>query len=188
MLSPAEVSRDRGPENSTVPPTPPGRGRYRLSHFHRTVVRDLEDGAAWSESNSTIARRNSICQIVNVLVVVPIWYPWFILTVFAAAIVAGRLSVGVRTHDDHARSRDRHVTTLTVCGYIVGSIALFVCCGVAKGAVCKLVPSVFEEHGRALALDGSERHHWVRVMSVAFPDAAGDTRMLATESTIRETR
>lgn len=116
-----------------------------MSHFHRIVVRDLEDGAAWSESNSTIARRNSICQIVNVLVVVPIWYPWFMLTVFAAAIVA-------------------------------------------KGAVYKLVPSVFEEHGRALALDGSERHHWVRVMSVAFPDAAGDTRMLATESTIRETR
>lgn len=116
-----------------------------MSHFHRIVVRDLEDGAAWSESNSTIARRNSICQIVNVLVVVPIWYPWFMLTVFAAAIVA-------------------------------------------KGAVYKLVPSVFEEHGRALALDGSERHHWVRVMSVAFPDAAGDTRMLATESAIRETR
>lgn len=80
------------------------------------------------------------------------------------------------------------MTTLTVCGYLVGFIALSVCCGAAKGAVYNLVPSVFEERGRASDLDGSERHHGVRVMSAAFPDAPGDTRTLAMERTIRETR
>lgn len=90
---------------------------------------------------------------------------------------------------ERIRSRGRPVATLTMCGYTVGFVALFARCGGAKGGgVYKPIPSVCKERGRALDPDDSERHHWVRVTSAAFPDAAGDARMLAMESTMRETR
>ncbi|MGB8391981.1 MFS transporter [Mycobacterium sp.] len=95
------------------------------------------------------------------------------LSVFAAAIVAGGLLVGVSTHDDLTRGRGGAVTALTMVGYIVGFIALFVFCGAAKGAVYKLIPSVFEERGRALGLSDGERHHWARVRSGALIGFAG---------------
>ncbi len=95
------------------------------------------------------------------------------LSVFAAAIVAGGFLVGVSTHDDLTRGRGGPVTSLTMIGYIVGFIALFIFCGAAKGAVYKLIPSVFEERGRALGLSNSELHHWARVRSGALIGFAG---------------
>lgn len=95
------------------------------------------------------------------------------LAVFAAAIVAGGFLVGVSTRDDLTRDRGGPVAPLTLAGYIVGFIALFISCGAAKGAVYKLIPSVFEERGRALGLNNSERHHCARVRSGALIGFAG---------------
>lgn len=95
------------------------------------------------------------------------------LAVFAAAIVGGGFLVGVSRHDDVTRARGGAVTTLTMVGYIVGFIALFIFCGAAKGAVYKLIPSVFDERGRGLGLNAHERHHWARVRSGALIGFAG---------------
>lgn len=95
------------------------------------------------------------------------------LTVFVAAIVAGALLVGVSLQADAAGDRSADVTGPTMVGYIVGFIALFIFCGAAKGAVYKLIPSVFEERGRALGLGNGERHHWARVRSGALIGFAG---------------
>lgn len=96
-----------------------------------------------------------------------------VLAVFGAAIVAGGFLVGVSTHDDFTRGRGGPVTAMTMEGYIAGFIALFIFCGAAKGAVYKMIPSVFEERGRALGLTGEERHHWARVRSGALIGFAG---------------
>ena len=90
------------------------------------------------------------------------------LTVFVAAIVAGGFLVTVSMQADAAEDRGAAVTGLTMAGYIVGFIALFIFCGAAKGALYKLIPSVFEERGRALGLQNNERHHWARVRSGAL--------------------
>ncbi len=95
------------------------------------------------------------------------------LSVFVASIVAGGLLVGVSMNADAAEDRGAAVTGLTMAGYIVGFIALFVFCGAGKGAVYKLIPSVFEERSRALDLDDSGRHHWARVRSGALIGFAG---------------
>ncbi|MGD1252935.1 MFS transporter [Mycobacterium seoulense] len=95
------------------------------------------------------------------------------LTVFVAAIAAGALLVGVSLQADIAKDRGADVTGLTMAGYIAGFIALFIFCGAAKGAVYKLIPSVFEERGLALGLGNGERHHWARVRSGALIGFAG---------------
>ena len=58
-------------------------------------------------------------------------------------------------------------------GYIVGFIALFVFCGMGKGSVFKLIPSVFQERSHALNVSEAERRHWERVMSGALIGFAG---------------
>ncbi|MGV0042763.1 MFS transporter [Mycobacterium colombiense] len=95
------------------------------------------------------------------------------LTVFIAAIIAGGFLVGVSMQADTANDHGVGVTELTMSGYIVGFIALFIFCGAAKGAVYKLIPSIFEERGRALGLSSAERHHWARVRSGALIGFAG---------------
>ena len=94
-------------------------------------------------------------------------------TAFLASILAGGLLVAVSLNADGAEDRGTPVTGLTMAGYIVGFIALFIFCGAGKGAVYKLIPSVFEERSRALGLDDSERHHWARVRSGALIGFAG---------------
>lgn len=95
------------------------------------------------------------------------------LSAFAAAIVSGGFLVGVSVYDDLTRDRGRPVTAMTMVGYIVGFIALFIFCGAAKGAVYKMIPSVFEERGRALGISDADRHHWARVRSGALIGVAG---------------
>jgi NNP family nitrate/nitrite transporter-like MFS transporter len=58
-------------------------------------------------------------------------------------------------------------------GYIIGFIALFIFCGAAKGAVYKLIPSVFEARARAEGVGEAERGHWARVRSGALIGVAG---------------
>lgn len=58
-------------------------------------------------------------------------------------------------------------------GYVVGFMALFIFCGMGKGSVFKLIPSIFEERGRALNVSDAERRRWERAMSGALIGFAG---------------
>ena len=94
------------------------------------------------------------------------------LRALAAMIVAGAFLVAVSTHDDLTRGPGGP-TAYTMTGYIVGFIALFIFCGMGKGSVFKLIPSVFQERSRALKVSDAERRHWERVMSGALIGFAG---------------
>ncbi len=91
----------------------------------------------------------------------------------AAMTVAGAFLIGVSTHDDLTRGPGGSVTAFTMIGYTVGFIALFIFCGMGKGSVFKLIPSVFEARSRALNVSDAERRHWERVMSGALIGFAG---------------
>ena len=95
------------------------------------------------------------------------------LTVLVGMIVAGGFLVAVSTHDDLTRAHGTPVSIYTTGGFIVGFIALFIFCGVGKGSVFKLIPSVFAERSCALDLSPSERRHWERVRSAALIGFAG---------------
>jgi MFS transporter, NNP family, nitrate/nitrite transporter len=91
----------------------------------------------------------------------------------AAMTVAGAFLVGVSTHDDLTRGPGGSVTSFTMIGYTVGFIALFIFCGMGKGSVFKLIPSIFEARSRVLNVSDAERRHWERVMSGALIGFAG---------------
>ncbi len=95
------------------------------------------------------------------------------LAVFAASIVAGGFLVGVSMHADAEQDSGSDVSDLTMVGYIIGFIALFIFCGAAKAAVYKLIPSVFEARARELGISDAERGHWARVRSGALIGVAG---------------
>jgi MFS transporter, NNP family, nitrate/nitrite transporter len=91
----------------------------------------------------------------------------------AAMTVAGAFLVGVSTHDDLTRGPGGSVTAFTMIGYTVGFIVLFIFCGMGKGSVFKLIPSIFQARSRVLNVSDAERHHWERVMSGALIGFAG---------------
>ncbi|OBH43346.1 nitrate/nitrite transporter [Mycobacterium mantenii] len=95
------------------------------------------------------------------------------LTVLVAMIVAGGFLVAVSTHDDLTRAPGAPVSLYTTAGYIAGFIALFIFCGVGKGSVFKLIPSIFAERSGALNLTNTERRHWERARSAALIGFAG---------------
>ncbi len=95
------------------------------------------------------------------------------LAVLGAMIVAGGFLVTVSTHDALSRAQGEPVSIYTTIGYVAGFIALFVCCGVGKGSVFKLIPSVFAERSQALDLSDTERRHWARARSAALIGFAG---------------
>lgn len=95
------------------------------------------------------------------------------LVVFASATAAAGFLVVVSTHDDVARGAGDPASVGTTIAYTAGFIALFLFCGAGKGAVYKLIPSVFDVRSRALDLDDDERHHWTRVRSGALIGVAG---------------
>ncbi|WP_373139530.1 MFS transporter [Mycobacterium marinum] len=95
-----------------------------------------------------------------------------VLSLFIGAVVAGGLLVAISTHDDLA---DGHSATtgLTMAGYVVGFIALFMFCGGGKGPIYQLIPSVFEERSHMLDLDDAQRRDWARVRSSSLIGFAG---------------
>ncbi len=95
------------------------------------------------------------------------------LAVVAGMILGAGLLVAVSTHDDLARGAGSHTTETTMIGYVVGFIALFIFCGMGKGAVFKVIPSIFEQRSRALNVGEAERRHWTRVMSASLIGFAG---------------
>jgi NNP family nitrate/nitrite transporter-like MFS transporter len=94
------------------------------------------------------------------------------LGALGAMIVAGGFLLAVSTHDDLTH-RPGGPTTGTLVGYIVGFIVLFVFCGIGKGSVFKLIPSVFQARSRAMNVSDAERRRWERVMSGALIGFAG---------------
>ena len=95
------------------------------------------------------------------------------LGALAAMIVAGGFLVSVSAHDDLSRGRGGQVTAFTLIGYIVGFTALFIFCGVGKGSVFKLIPSIFQERSRSLHITEAQRRDWEHVMSGALIGFAG---------------
>ena len=95
------------------------------------------------------------------------------LAALAAMIAAGAFLVAVSTHDDLTRGPGDPVGSFTTIGYIVGFIALFIFCGIGKGSVFKLIPSVVAERSRALDISDAERRHWEAVRSGALIGFAG---------------
>jgi len=92
------------------------------------------------------------------------------LGALAAMSVAGGFLVAVSRHDDMNAGGP---TGDTVVGYIVGFMMLFILCGIGKGAVFKLIPSIFEGRGSALNVSDGERRNWERAMSEALIGFAG---------------
>lgn len=65
------------------------------------------------------------------------------------------------------------VSGLSMAGYIVGFIALFLLSGIGNGSVYKMIPTIFDEQSRRLGLDEQERVHYSRSMSGAVIGIAG---------------
>jgi len=95
------------------------------------------------------------------------------LTVFIGAIASGGCLAAISTHDDLAHRSGAPATGLTMVGYIIFFIVLFIFCGAGKGPVYQLIPLVFEERSRALGLPESDRRDWARVRSSALIGFAG---------------
>lgn len=94
------------------------------------------------------------------------------LWVLGGMILGAGLLVGISTLDDNHLS----TSTITLAGYAVGFIALFILAGMGNGSVFKLIPSVFEARSRALDISEAERRHWSRAMSgslIGFCAAVG---------------
>ncbi|OBH33628.1 MFS transporter [Mycobacterium sp. E342] len=95
------------------------------------------------------------------------------LIVLTAMIAAGGFLVAVSTHEDLTRVPGDPVGAFTTIGYVVGFIALFIFCGIGKGSVFKLIPSVVAERSRALGVADAERRHWETVRAGALIGFAG---------------
>ncbi|CAM4435783.1 hypothetical protein MYBA111488_20185 [Mycobacterium basiliense] len=100
------------------------------------------------------------------------------LGAFVSMILEAALLVGVGTHADLSPGPGGRLTGATLLGYVIGFIALFICCGVGKGTVFKLIPSIFAERSRALPLTENERRQWARAMSGALIGFAGSVGAL----------
>jgi NNP family nitrate/nitrite transporter-like MFS transporter len=95
------------------------------------------------------------------------------LTVFIGAIVAGGCLAVISTYDDLTHGSGAPATGLTMVGYIIFFIVLFIFCGAGKGPVYQLIPLVFEVRSRGLGLPESDRRDWARVRSSALIGFAG---------------
>jgi len=95
------------------------------------------------------------------------------LGAFAAATLAGGLLVGVSSHDDLTHGPGGPMSALTMTGFSVGFIALFVFCGAGRGSVYKLIASVFQARSRALDISDAERRNWSDAMAGALIALAG---------------
>lgn len=93
------------------------------------------------------------------------------LAVFVGMIVAAGLLVVLSTHDDHLHGPNHvdgptHIVTLI--GYIVGFLALFILSGIGNASVFKLIPSIFEARSRSLDTGEPQRQHWARTHASAL--------------------
>ncbi|ODR11853.1 MFS transporter [Mycolicibacillus koreensis] len=114
------------------------------------------------------------------------------LRAFVAMGGAAAVLVALGTHDDHLRGSghahgDAH--TMTMIGYIVGFVALFILAGLANGSVFKMIPSVFEVRSRALPLADAERRRWASTHAgalIGFASAIGAIGGAGIDLTLRQ--
>lgn len=95
------------------------------------------------------------------------------LGVFVGMSLATALLVGVSIHDEHTTGA---AAPITMVGYVLGFVALFVLSGMGSGSIFKMIPSIFEARSRSLHLGETERRHWARARSgalLAFAGAVG---------------
>jgi MFS transporter, NNP family, nitrate/nitrite transporter len=91
------------------------------------------------------------------------------LAVFCSMILAAGILVSASTFGSHAG----RVSAMTMVGYVIGFVALFVLSGIGNGSVYKMIPSIFEARSLSLQVDESERRQWSRSMSGALIGLAG---------------
>jgi MFS transporter, NNP family, nitrate/nitrite transporter len=91
------------------------------------------------------------------------------LAVFCSMILATGILVSASTFGSHAG----RVSAMTMVGYVIGFVALFVLSGIGNGSVYKMIPSIFEARSLSLQVDESERRQWSRSMSGALIGLAG---------------
>jgi NNP family nitrate/nitrite transporter-like MFS transporter len=91
------------------------------------------------------------------------------LAVFCSMILAAGILVSASTFGSHAG----RVSAVTMVGYVIGFVALFVLSGIGNGSVYKMIPSIFEARSLSLQVDESERRQWSRSMSGALIGLAG---------------
>lgn len=92
------------------------------------------------------------------------------LAAFTGMILAAGVLIGASTLDDNTRGP---ATGVTMIGYVVGFVALFVLSGIGNGSVYKMIPSIFDARSRSLNATEAERQHWSRAMSGALIGLAG---------------
>jgi NNP family nitrate/nitrite transporter-like MFS transporter len=66
-----------------------------------------------------------------------------------------------------------NVEGVTMIGYVLGFVALFILSGVGNGSVYKMIPSIFEARSGSLTLSESDRRRWSQAMSGALIGFAG---------------
>ena len=91
------------------------------------------------------------------------------LAVFCSMILAAGILVSASTFGSHAG----RVSAVTMVGYGIGFVALFVLSGIGNGSVYKMIPSIFEARSLSLQVDERERRQWSRSMSGALIGLAG---------------
>ena len=89
------------------------------------------------------------------------------LAVFGGMILAAGLLVAVSMIDGH------RADGLTMTGYVLGFVALFLLSGLGNGSVYKMIPAIFDARSRALPVGEKERQQWSLSMSGALIGFAG---------------
>ncbi|WP_406817656.1 MFS transporter [Mycobacterium sp. M23085] len=83
------------------------------------------------------------------------------LGVLAGMTLSAGLLVTVSTADDQRGAAH----SVSMIGYVIGFMVLFILSGMGNGSVFKLIPSVYEARSRSLDATEDERRHWARAMS-----------------------
>ncbi|MGC2653033.1 MAG: nitrate/nitrite transporter [Mycobacterium sp.] len=91
------------------------------------------------------------------------------LAAFALMILPTVLLAAAGSYDEVPDN----VEGVTMIGYVLGFVTLFILSGVGNGSVYKMIPSVFEARSRSLGLSEPDRRRWSQAMSGALIGFAG---------------
>ena len=91
------------------------------------------------------------------------------MATFALMILPTVLLAAAGSYDDVPDN----VEGVTMVGYVLGFVALFVLSGVGNGSVYRMIPSIFDAHSRSLGLSEPDRRRRSQAMSGALIGFAG---------------